>query len=204
VRYGIRKAGDPLMEDSLRVVDAALKVNTPYGPCWRRYNYDGYGPHADGKPYTGWGVGRAWPLLTGERAHYELAAGRDIRPLITAIERFASSSGMLPEQVWDAPAIPEASMFPGKPCGAAMPLMWAHAEYIKLLRSLHDEQVFDRIPAVADRYLNKRGRSDLEVIAKIESQNPSLDFHVVLHRLSWLGWRCRMSYSAAGRGSRPA
>ena len=70
---------------------------------------------------------------------------------------------MLPEQVWDAPPIPEANMFPGKPCGAAMPLMWAHAEYIKLLRSLHDEQVFDRIPAVADRYLNKRGRSDLEV-----------------------------------------
>ncbi|PYP83102.1 MAG: glucan 1,4-alpha-glucosidase [Candidatus Angelobacter sp. Gp1-AA117] len=163
VRYGIRKAGDPLMEDSLRVVDAVLKVTTPYGPCWRRYNYDGYGPHADGKSYTGWGIGRAWPLLTGERAHYELAAGRDIRPLITAIERFASSSGMLPEQVWDAPPIPEANMFPGKPCGAAMPLMWAHAEYIKLLRSLHDEQVFDRIPAVADRYLNKRGRSDLEV-----------------------------------------
>src|SRR5947209_4069115 len=151
------------MEDSLRVIDAILKITTPYGPSWRRYNNDGYGPHADGKPYTGWGIGRAWPLLTGERAHYELAAGRDVRAFITAMEMFASSSGMLPEQVWDAPDLPQANMVLGKPCGAAMPLMWAHAEYIKLLRSVAEVQVFDRIPLVADRYLNKKGRSDLEI-----------------------------------------
>jgi glucoamylase len=163
VRYGIRKAGDPLMEDSLRVIDAVLKVNTPAGPCWHRYNHDGYGPHNDGKPYTGWGVGRAWPLLTGERAHYELAAGRDVRPLIKAMENFASSSGMLPEQVWDEADLPAAGMYLGKPCGAAMPLMWAHAEYIKLLRSACDSQVFDVVPCVAERYPNKKGRADLEI-----------------------------------------
>ncbi|MGH9856971.1 MAG: glycoside hydrolase family 15 protein, partial [Acidobacteriota bacterium] len=67
VRYGIRSAGTPLMEDSLRVVDSILKVDTPFGPCWRRYNYDGYGQKPDGGPYSGWGQGRAWPLLTGER-----------------------------------------------------------------------------------------------------------------------------------------
>jgi glucoamylase len=44
-----------------------------------------------------------------------------------------------------------------------MPLMWAHAEYMKLLRSVWDEAVFDRIPAVAERYLNGKGRKDLEV-----------------------------------------
>ncbi|HEY6253401.1 MAG TPA: glycoside hydrolase family 15 protein [Candidatus Angelobacter sp.] len=162
-RYGIRKAGDPLMEDSLRVVDAVLKVNTPYGSCWRRYNHDGYGPHADGKPFTGWGVGRAWPLLTGERAHYELAAGRDVRSLIAAMENFSTSSGMLPEQIWDQPDIPEAFMHLAKPCGAAMPLAWAHAEYIKLLRSVKDRRVFDLIPPVAERYLNNKGRKDLEI-----------------------------------------
>jgi len=163
VRYGIRKAGDPLMEDSLRVVDAVLKVETPWGPCWRRYNHDGYGPHADGKPYTGWGVGRAWPLLTGERAHYELAAGREVRGLIAAMENFATSSGMLPEQIWDQPDIPAAHMYFAKPCGAAMPLMWAHAEYIKLLRSVRDNKVFDLLPPVAERYLENKGRKDLEV-----------------------------------------
>ena len=41
VRYGIRKPGSALMEDSLRVVDAVLRVDTPYGPCWHRYNHDG-------------------------------------------------------------------------------------------------------------------------------------------------------------------
>jgi glucoamylase len=163
VRYGIRKAGDPLMEDSLRVVDAALKIQTPWGPCWRRYNHDGYGPHEDGKPFTGWGVGRAWPLLTGERAHYELAAGRDVRSLIAAMENFSTRSGMLPEQIWDQPDLPEAFMYMGKPCGAAMPLMWAHAEYIKLLRSVRDKRVFDLIAPVAERYLNDKGRKDLEV-----------------------------------------
>jgi glucoamylase len=163
VRYGIRKAGTPLMEDSLKVIDHELKIETPAGPCWRRYSHDGYGPRDDGKPYTGWGTGRAWPLLTGERAHYELAAGRDIRPLITAMEKFASSSGMLPEQIWDAPDIAAAFMYFGKPCGAAMPLMWAHAEYIKLLRSVYDNGVFDCIAPVAERYLNHRGRHDLEV-----------------------------------------
>ena len=163
VRYGIRKPGTALMEDSLQVIDYKLKVDTPAGPCWRRYNHDGYGPRDDGKPYTGWGRGRLWPLLTGERAHYELVAGRDIRPFITAMERFATSSGMLPEQVWDAPDIPEAFMYFGKPCGAAMPLMWAHAEYIKLLRSVCDQRVFDCLPPVSDRYMNDRGRKDLEI-----------------------------------------
>ncbi len=38
-----------------------------------------------------------------------------------------------------------------------MPLAWAHSEYIKLLRSSKDGKVFDRIDAVAERYLEKRG-----------------------------------------------
>jgi glucoamylase len=166
VRYGIRKAGSVLMEDSLKVIDAVLKVDTPYGPCWRRYNHDGYGPQSDGKPYQGHGEGRAWPLLTGERAHYGLAAGRDVRPLVNAMEQFAicaGRGGMLPEQVWDQPDIPSTFMFFGRPCGSAMPLVWAHAEYIKLLRSIRDKKVFDQLPLVAERYHNDRGRKDLEV-----------------------------------------
>jgi glucoamylase len=37
VRYGIRRADDPLIVDSLKVVDHVLKIETPNGPCWRRY-----------------------------------------------------------------------------------------------------------------------------------------------------------------------
>ena len=162
VRYGIRRGGDPLIEDSLRVVDAVLRVETPFGPCWRRYNHDGYGQHEDGAPYTGWGRGGAWPLLTGERGHYELAAQRDAGAYIRAMERFATTTGLLPEQIWDRADRPDCLLWTGRPTGSAMPLMWAHAEYIKLLRSARDGAVFDLIPAVVRRYQNGKRRT-LEV-----------------------------------------
>ena len=157
VRYGIRKADDPLIVDSLRVLDAVLKVDTPDGPCWRRYNHDGYGQGEDGGPFVGYGKGRAWPLLTGERGHYELAAGRPPGPYLRAMEGFASPTGLLPEQVWDEPDRPDLFMFLGRPTGSARPLMWAHAEYIKLLRSAADGKAFDLVPEVADRYLSGGG-----------------------------------------------
>src|SRR5207237_1266633 len=79
-------------------------VEMPVGTSWYRYNHDGYGEHADGRPFDGTGVGRAWPLLTGERAHYELAAGRRevAEKLLGDLEAFANESGFIPEQVWDA------------------------------------------------------------------------------------------------------
>lgn len=152
VRFGVIRPNDPLIEDSLRVVDSVCKVDTPAGPVWRRYNHDGYGQGDEGQPFTDSGVGRAWPLLTGERAHYELAAGRDPKPYLRTMEALATSTGMLTEQVWDAPDLPSAHMEFGKPTGAAMPLMWAHAEYIKLLRSTTDGKVFDIVPEVVARY----------------------------------------------------
>jgi len=150
VRYGVRSASDPVIVDSLKVVDYVLKIETPKGPCWLRYNHDGYGQRSDGGPFLGWGKGRAWPLLVGERAHYELAAGNDIQPLIATIENFASSGGMLPEQIWDESD--NYGLVLGGPAGSAMPLVWAHSEYLKLLRSAHDGCVFDRIPIVEKRY----------------------------------------------------
>jgi glucoamylase len=152
VRYGIRRADDPLIIDSLKVVDKLCKIDTPYGPCWRRYNHDGYGQRKDGGPFITWGQGRAWPILTGERAHYELAAGHDVTSYITAMERFSSFGGMLPEQVWDHADLPSEGMYFGRSAGSAQPLVWAHAEYLKLLRSVTDGVVFDRISVVADRY----------------------------------------------------
>ena len=38
VRYGVRRADDPLIIDSLKVVDAVLKTDLPQGPGWHRYN----------------------------------------------------------------------------------------------------------------------------------------------------------------------
>jgi len=164
VRYGIRKPSDPIIVDSLKVVDAVLKVETPFGPSWHRYNHDGYGQRKDGGPFVGWGHGGAWPLLTGERGHYELAAGHDARPFIRAMERLASPTGLLTEQVWPEADQPQVHMFLGRPTGSAMPLMWAHAEYIKLLRSFQDGKVSDLIAEVAKRYLgDRKGRQLFEV-----------------------------------------
>jgi glucoamylase len=155
VRFGLRAPDDPRMTNTLTVIDGTLKVDTPRGPAWHRYHGDGYGEHADGSAFDGTGVGRAWPLLTGERAHYELAAGHaDVAAtLARAMESFAGDSGLLPEQVWDSADIPERALSIGHASGSAMPLVWAHAEYVKLCRSLWDGTVFDRPPQTVQRYL---------------------------------------------------
>jgi glucoamylase len=154
VRFGLRAADDPRIRNTVRVIDALLKVDLPAGPGWRRYNGDGYGEHEDGRAFDGTGVGRPWPLLTGERAHYELEAGNrtGARTLLAALEAFASDGHLLPEQVWDAPDIPKRGLFRGRPSGSAMPLTWAHAEHVKLLRSLADGRVFDMPPQPRQRY----------------------------------------------------
>ncbi len=156
VRHGVRAAHDPLIARSVEVIDRVLRVETPYGPVWRRYNHDGYGQRDDGGPFLSCGVGRAWPLLTGERAHYELAAHRSPTALLHALERFASSTGLLPEQVWDQPDRPALHLQLGRPTTAAMPLVWAHAEYLELLRSVADGRVFSCLADVSDRYAARR------------------------------------------------
>jgi glucoamylase len=74
------------------------------------------------------------------------------------MESLASDTGLLTEQVWSGQDQPQVHMFLGRPTGSAMPLMWAHAEYIKLLRSVHNGKVCDLISEVAKRYLG--GRKD--------------------------------------------
>ena len=153
VRLGIRAASDPVIRDSITVIDHILRENLPQGPGWRRYNHDGYGQKQDGHAYDGTGVGRCWPILTGERGHYELAAGNNPQPFITAMEKFANVGGMISEQLWDAADLPDMGMIRGRPTGAAMPLCWSHAEYLLLVRSAHDGVCFDRIEPVFQRYV---------------------------------------------------
>jgi len=194
VRYGIRAAEDPVIVNTVKVIDAVLKVDTKAGPAWHRYNHDGYGQREDGGPFTSVGRGRIWPLLTGERGHYELAAGRSPEVFIRAMEQFASSTGLLPEQAWDEADKPEAFMFLGKPTGSAMPLMWAHAEYIKLLRSASDGKVYDSIPEVSRRYLGTRHKRKVIEVWKPHRQVRFIRRNAVLRiqgnepfRLRWSG-----------------
>jgi len=160
VRFGLRAPDDPRIVNTIKVIDALLRVRLPQGPCWYRYNGDGYGEHEDGCPFDGTGIGRAWPLLAGERAHYELAAGRrdSAEALLRVMEYSTEGSRLIPEQVWDAPDIPERELFTGKPSGSACPLVWAHAEYIKLRRSLRDGTIFDQPPQTVQRYVFEKRR----------------------------------------------
>jgi glucoamylase len=162
VRFGLRAPDDPRILSTVKVIDATLKVETPRGPVWRRYQGDGYGEHADGGPYDGTGVGRGWPLLTGERAHYELAAGRlhVAEHLAQAMETIAGEPGLLPEQVWDSADIAERKLYLGHASGSAMPLVWAHAEYLKLCRSLFDGCIFDQPWQTVERYIVQKTTSD--------------------------------------------
>jgi glucoamylase len=163
VRFGLRAPDDPRIRNTVKAIDELLKVETPYGPAWHRYNDDGYGEHPDGSPFDGTGVGRAWPLLTGERAHYELAAGntRAALALMHTMQAFSNQGSLLPEQIWDSGDIPEKELYCGRPSGSAMPLGWAHAEYIKLRRSLHDGAVFDTPRQTVKRYLEDKTGSDI-------------------------------------------
>jgi glucoamylase len=163
VRHGIRPPDHPVVLNTLKIIDAVLKVETPAGPSFHRYNHDGYGQQRDGGPFTSYGVGRVWPLLTGERGHYELAAGRSAEPYLRTMEGLASTGCLLCEQIWDEADISQAYMRLGQPTGSAMPLMWAHAEYVKLLRSVADGKVFDQVPEVAQRYLSGVTKKKMEV-----------------------------------------
>jgi glucoamylase len=156
VRVGLRAADDPLVLATLKVADALLRVETPAGPAWHRYVGDGYGEHDDGSPFDGAGRGRAWPLLGGERGHYELAAGRDPLPYLQAMAAMVGRCGMIPEQVWDEAFSPRPSLALGKPSGSAMPLVWAHAEFVKLAASRALGRPFDRPEAVWRRYGGQR------------------------------------------------
>ncbi|CAN5824040.1 glucan 1,4-alpha-glucosidase [soil metagenome] len=167
VRFGLRDPLDPRIVNTVRVIDAMLRAHTSTGPAWYRYNRDGYGEHEDGSPFDGCGVGRPWPLLAGERAHYELAAGRpDVAMQLLGVMRAqASDGGMLPEQVWDSEDKPEFELTNGRATGGAMPLVWAHAEYAKLVRSLHDGRVFDMPQQSYERYVRERVGCDITIWA---------------------------------------
>ncbi len=156
MRYGLRTASDPRITDTVKIIDSVLRADTPNGPLYFRYQHDGYGEHADGSPFDGSGIGCPWPLLAGERGHYALDAEEDVTPYLEAMRRSTSLGDLLPEQIWDREPIPERRLTPGRPTGSATPLVWAHAEYLKLLVATTTGARADRLDSVAARYAAPR------------------------------------------------
>lgn len=157
VRLGIRPAGDPLIEKSLSVVDTVIKVDTPNGPVWYRYNHDGYGEQVDGHGYNEMGVGRLWVLLIGERGEYAVASGHDPTPYLDAMQKMSNAGHMLGEQVWDRKDSPDANRFRiGESTGSATPLNWTCAQFVRLAVAAEDKKLPETPSIVAEHFQQQR------------------------------------------------
>jgi len=150
---------------TVRVADPFNMMNFGYrtanGMFWHRASFDGYGEKNDGSQWeptdTGSGIthGRGWPLLTGERGEYRLAAGRGARVQLATMARSADNqSWFLPEQVWDhrAPGGTSPRFRPGEPTLSATPLAWTHAQFIRLAWSIVRGTPVETPQPVACRY----------------------------------------------------
>ncbi|MET3927373.1 glycoside hydrolase family 15 protein [Devosia sp. 2618] len=155
VRMGLRDPQDKRITQTVKLVDTLLRRETPSGPSFYRYNGDGYGEHENGAPFNGTGVGRLWPLLTGERGHYAVLAGEDPLQYLEAMNRMVGSGGLIPEQIWDVEPIEERGLYPGKPTGSAMPLVWAHGEFLKLLAAFATGRATESFTEIEERYAGK-------------------------------------------------
>lgn len=185
VRLGIKRADGPLVAKSLSVIDQVIKVETPNGADWYRYNHDGYGEMDDGRPwnfdghYTG--KGRLWALLAGERGEYELARGerRAANERLDNLLGFANEGLMLPEQVWDLAESPTPDFRYGEGTGSATPLAWTMAQFIRLAANLEEGRNLETPDIVAARYTKQAppleadhstgGFPDAEVLQHLEA-----------------------------------
>ncbi len=179
VRLGIKPWDDEIVRNSLVEVDETIRVETPHGPAWYRYNGDGYGeqtigdPDGPGAPWslTHAGRGRLWPIFTGERGEYELRANEsaaDLEPtvLLEAMAGFANSGLMLPEQVWDREKPTVYGWEFGQGTGSATPLAWSCAQYVRLAHSIDAGEPVETPAVVEERFLesDRTTSPDLAVV----------------------------------------
>ncbi|HEX8933595.1 MAG TPA: glycoside hydrolase family 15 protein, partial [Pseudonocardiaceae bacterium] len=157
VRLGIKRWDDPVVLNTVGVVDAQLGVGTPNGTFWHRYNFDGYGEQADGSPWdVGFPagsqatIGRVWPIFAGERGEYELLASGSASSRLQSIANSGNEGYMLPEQVWDGN--PPAGQPEGEGTFSATPLAWTHAQFVRLAWSIQDGRPVEQPQIVACRY----------------------------------------------------
>lgn len=190
VRLGLKAANDTAVTESLPVVDATIKSNTPSGPGWHRYNGDGYGDGAsDGHPWapSGKGTGHLWPLLTEERGEYTLDTG-DVSTavsLLGTMQNFASGVGLIPEQDWELPnlapspygtdpTVASIGFQNGHPAGSAAPLTWSAAVYTRLLRDIVANKLLEQPADTFSRYVaHQPGQTSLTVTSPANQSSVS-------------------------------
>jgi glucoamylase len=160
VRLGVKRWDDPVITNTVKVVDEELGVHTPNGMFWHRFSFDGYGEQRDGGPWeisdpdTGHTLGRAWPIFAGERGEYELASGRSAQAQLRAMAGAANDGGMIPEQVWDGrPPTGQPGFEAGEGTFSATPLAWSHAQFVRLAWSMQAGRPVEQPSVVACRYV---------------------------------------------------
>jgi glucoamylase len=190
VRLGVLSADDPAITNSLTVVDDTIERQTPSGPGFYRYgtdsgvSMDGYGdcfvptpgpaptgcsPSGAPWPPTDVGTGHLWPVLSGERGEYEVAAGdwSSARKLLHSMQEMQSGQGLEPEQAWEDPDLAATSdpvdpadpatdsigFVDGKAAGSASPLTWAQSQYARLALDLSAGRDLETPGIVTDRYV---------------------------------------------------
>jgi glucoamylase len=215
VRLGVLPASDPTIQSSLTVVDDTIERQTPSGPGFYRYGFansgnfseDGYGDCYDpapgpdptncsptGAPWppTDTGTGHLWPVLSGERGEYEIAAGdfSFAGQLLTAMRNMTSGQGLEPEQVWEDPdqaaspygtdpATASIGFTDGKPAGSASPLTWAQAQYARLALDLSAGRDLETPRIVSDRYVAHGMPGSLPVTVTSPSNGAQIDTSTV-------------------------
>jgi glucoamylase len=181
-RLGALPASDADVVQSLPVVDATIKTDTPSGPGWHRYNGDGYGDGAiDGHPWapSGQGTGHLWPVLSAERGEQSIQAGDSATAiaLLDAMASFSSGVGIIPEQDWELPDLAASSFgtdpttasigfVNGKPAGSASPLTWSAGAFVRLFADIAANKLVDQPAATLSRYVtHTQGQTTLTVTA---------------------------------------
>ncbi len=159
VRLGVKAPDDPTILNTIGVVDKELAVDTPNGRFWHRANFDGYGEQLDGQPWNSFPPdsratrGRAWPIFSGERGEYELAAGGSANAELAAMAGAANGGDLIPEQVWDdQPPSGQPGFPPGEGTLSATPLAWSHAQFVRLAWSIDAGHPVEQPSVVACRY----------------------------------------------------
>ena len=156
VRLGIRPASDPIIQNSVKIVDSQIRVETPNGPSFYRYTHDGYGETYFGGPWQGQGIGRIWPIFTGERGEYEIAAGHDPTLYLDSMLHFANAGGMISEQIWDRAEPTRTGFVFGGGTGSATPLSWSMAEFLRLAVGAEEKRVVETPSIVAEHFLHRQ------------------------------------------------
>ncbi|HEY8045341.1 MAG TPA: glucodextranase DOMON-like domain-containing protein [Streptosporangiaceae bacterium] len=184
VRLGELPISDPDVQASLGVLDQQISVSTPSGTGYYRYgtsaahgSADGYGDcyqpsqtscTTAGAPWppTDTGTGHLWPVLSGERAESDVAAGQNsgAASLLNAMLSMSSGVGLVPEQAWEDPdlaaspygsdpATASIGFTDGQAAGSASPLTWAQAQELRLIAGLGDGRTVETPAVTTARYI---------------------------------------------------